>query len=43
MTGSFSCRKGDENSRELNVEIHYTLEGEKEEKEETVVEMYHVR
>ncbi|KIJ54463.1 hypothetical protein M422DRAFT_24410 [Sphaerobolus stellatus SS14] len=40
ITGTFYCRKSEENSRELDVEIHYKEEGDST---ATVVQMYHVR
>ncbi|KAF8587688.1 S-adenosyl-L-methionine-dependent methyltransferase [Ramaria rubella] len=44
ISGTFHCRKSEDNSRELNIEIHYSVteEGSSEAKD-TVVQMYHVR
>jgi type I protein arginine methyltransferase len=44
ITGTFHCAKSADNSRELDVEIHYkvTAEGNTDEKD-IVVQMYHVR
>ena len=40
ITGTFYCRKSKDNTRELDVEIHYNIEGNDT---DTVVQMYHVR
>ncbi|KAF8158442.1 arginine N-methyltransferase 3 [Crassisporium funariophilum] len=44
VTGTFRCRKSETNSRELDVEIHYSVvEGEGASPSDTVVQMYKVR
>ncbi|CAA7261550.1 unnamed protein product [Cyclocybe aegerita] len=44
VVGSFRCRKSETNSRELDVEIHYSVqEDESANPSETVVQMYTVR
>lgn len=42
--GSFRCRKSEDNSRELDVEIHYSvMESEGTIPTDTIVQMYKVR
>lgn len=42
--GTFYCRKSEDNSRELDVEIHYSvLESEGSTSTDTIVQMYRVR
>ena len=42
--GHFHCRKSEENSRELDVEIHYSVvESEGTTCTDTIVQMYKVR
>jgi len=44
VNGSFRCRKSDNNSRELDVEIHYSVvESEGTTPTDTIVQMYKVR
>ncbi|KAJ3518164.1 hypothetical protein NLJ89_g28 [Agrocybe chaxingu] len=44
VVGSFRCRKSETNSRELDVEIHYSVqEDESADPSETIVQMYTVR
>ncbi|KIO02960.1 hypothetical protein M404DRAFT_638181 [Pisolithus tinctorius Marx 270] len=45
VSGTFSCKKNGENSRELDVEIHYSVKqlGESSPTGETVVQIYTVR
>ena len=44
VQGVFKCRKSDDNSRELDVEIHYSVkESAEEEPEEVVVQTFKVR
>lgn len=43
MSGMLSCKKNDGNSRELDVEIHYSVKREGEESAgETIVQIYTV-
>ena len=42
--GNFHCRKSEDNSRELDVEIHYSVvESEETTCTDTIVQMYKVR
>lgn len=43
VTGMFSCKKSEGNSRELDIEIHYCPQKPGEPANETIVEMYKVR
>lgn len=44
VTGTFSCRKSDENSRELDVEIMYSVKNDElSPPGDLIVEMYKVR
>lgn len=44
VTGMFSCRKSDENSRELDMEIRYSVkDNEASPPSDLIVEMYKVR
>ena len=44
VTGTFSCRKNDENSRELDVEVRYSVQDDKASSPGAlIVEMYKVR
>jgi len=44
VTGSFHCRKSETNSRELDVEIHYSVKEDAEAPAgPTIVQMYKVR
>jgi type I protein arginine methyltransferase len=45
VQGMFKCRKSDDNSRELDVEIHYTVKsgGENEQPSDVVVQTFKVR
>lgn len=43
VTGHFHCIKSSTNSRELDVEVHYSVKQEGEEAGPTVVQMYKVR
>ncbi|KAK7689949.1 hypothetical protein QCA50_006589 [Cerrena zonata] len=41
--GTFICKKSQDNSRELDVEIHYTVKNEDEEPSEAIVQVFRVR
>jgi hypothetical protein len=44
VVGTFKCRKSETNSRELDVEIHYSVKlDEQTSPSETIVQMYKVR
>ncbi|CAL1713691.1 unnamed protein product [Somion occarium] len=43
VQGTFICKKSDDNSRELDVEIHYTVKYEGEEPSEAIVQVFKVR
>lgn len=44
VVGTFKCRKSETNSRELDVEIHYSVKLDEETSpSETIVQMYKVR
>lgn len=44
VVGTFKCRKSEMNSRELDVEIHYSVKLDEETlPNETIVQMYKVR
>ena len=45
VQGTFKCRKSNDNSRELDVEIHYSVKqaGEDEQPSELVVQTFKVR
>ncbi|KAF9231844.1 hypothetical protein BU15DRAFT_81915 [Melanogaster broomeanus] len=43
VSGTFYCKKSDENSRELDVEIHYSVKKGAEPAGDVVVQMYKVR
>jgi len=44
VTGTFSCRKADENSRELDIEIRYSVKNDEASPPgDLIVEMYKVR